>query len=36
VLPFDLKQVLASTKVITGSASAGSAVSCHISGVEVA
>lgn len=35
-LAFDLKQILASTKTITGGASVGaSGVTCHISGVEV-
>jgi hypothetical protein len=35
-LAFDLKQVLDSTKTITGGASVGSSgVTCHISGVEV-
>lgn len=35
VLAFDLKQVLGSTKTITGGASTGTGVTCHISGVEV-
>jgi hypothetical protein len=34
-LAFDLKQVLGSTKAITGGASTGTGVTCHISGVEV-
>lgn len=35
VLAFDLKQVLGSTKTVTGGASTGTGVTCHISGVEV-
>lgn len=35
VVPFDLRQVLATTKVITGYASTASAVTCHVSGSEV-
>lgn len=36
VLAFDLRQVMDSTETITGGASVGSsAVTCHISGVEV-
>lgn len=33
--PFDLRQVLAATKTITGGASTGTGVTCHISGAEV-
>lgn len=36
VVPFDLRQALAATKTITGSASTAAVVGCHISGAEVA
>lgn len=34
VVPFDLRQPLAATKLITGGAGTGAAIACHIAGVE--